>query len=162
MAWNIIYRPWGGTKVLGYWLNYYFILFDCFSLFLHFLTSLVKFVLCLKFIYGQETGNRHGGAGEGGVCPRKSSLESFSISFTWDSKSAPVNIQEKRQLTGKMSNEMDKEYTEEEIYSQKSQHHRPAGKRKLKQPYVIFSMQLTSKTQQVPYLPVWKRIQRTR
>ena len=53
--------------------------------------------------------------GMGGVCPRKSSLEYFSISFTWDSKSAPVNIQEKRQLTGKMSDEMDKEYTEEEI-----------------------------------------------
>jgi len=33
----------------AYVLNYYLVLLDYFPLFLHFLTSLIKFILCLKF-----------------------------------------------------------------------------------------------------------------
>ena len=50
-------------KVLDFvqWLNYYyFVLLDCFSFFLHFLTSLIKFILWLKFFYRQKAGGGHG------------------------------------------------------------------------------------------------------
>ena len=51
-------------KVLdfAYGLNYYcFVLFDCFALLLHFLTSLIKLILRLKFFYRQKAGGGHGG-----------------------------------------------------------------------------------------------------
>ena len=53
-------------KVLdfAYWLNCYcFVLFDCFSLLLHFLTSLIKRTLWLKFFHRQKAGGGHGGHG---------------------------------------------------------------------------------------------------
>ena len=55
MAQNIICSPWGGTK--GPWLclhYYYLVFFDCLPLFLHFLTSLIKFTLWLKFFQRQR------------------------------------------------------------------------------------------------------------
>ena len=36
------------------WLNYYFVLFDCFPFFLHLLTSVIKLILRLKFFYRQR------------------------------------------------------------------------------------------------------------
>ena len=50
MAQNIIYSPWEGTKKeLCLMVHYYYLQsFDCFSLFLCFLTSLIKFILWLK------------------------------------------------------------------------------------------------------------------
>ena len=53
MAQNIIYSPWEGTKkepclMVHY---YYLLFFDCFSLFLCFLTSLIKLILWLKFFF---------------------------------------------------------------------------------------------------------------
>ena len=56
-AQNIISSPWGGTKVLDLvgWLNcYYFVLLNCFPSFLHFLTSLIQFILWRKFFYRQK------------------------------------------------------------------------------------------------------------
>ena len=59
---NIIYSPWGRTK--GPWLclmaKDYFVLLDCFLFFLPFLTSLMKFILWLKFFYRQKAGGGHG------------------------------------------------------------------------------------------------------
>lgn len=46
---------------LAYRLDYYcFVLFDYFSLLLHFLTSLVKLILWLKFFERQKAGGGHG------------------------------------------------------------------------------------------------------
>ena len=46
------------------WLNYYyFVLFDCFPLFLHFLTSVTKLILWRKFFHRQKAGRGHGGQG---------------------------------------------------------------------------------------------------
>ena len=47
-------------KVLARWLNYYFVLFDCFPLLLHFLTSLIKLVVWLTFFHRQKASRRHG------------------------------------------------------------------------------------------------------
>ena len=41
---------------------YYLVLLDCFPLFLHFLTSLIKLILWLKFFHRQKAGGGHGGA----------------------------------------------------------------------------------------------------
>ena len=47
-----------------HWLNYYYlVLLDCFPLFLHFLTSLIKLILWLKFFHRQKAGWGHGGRG---------------------------------------------------------------------------------------------------
>ena len=53
----------GDLKVLDfvYWPKYYyFVLFDCFPFFLLFLSSLIKFILWLKFFYRQKAGRGHG------------------------------------------------------------------------------------------------------
>ena len=43
------------------WLKYYyFLLFDCFPFFLPFLTSLIRFILWLKFFYRGNAGRGHG------------------------------------------------------------------------------------------------------
>ena len=42
---------------------YYLVLLDCFPLFLHFLTSLIKLILWLKFFHRQKAGGGHGGQG---------------------------------------------------------------------------------------------------
>ena len=42
--------------------------FDCFSLFLHVLTSLMKFILCLRFFHRQEAGRGHGRGRTMGSC----------------------------------------------------------------------------------------------
>ena len=48
------------------WLRYYYLVsFDCFPLFLHFLTPLIK-LIWLEFLHRQEVGWRHGGVGERG------------------------------------------------------------------------------------------------
>ena len=48
-------------------LNYYYsVRSDCFPLLLHFLTLLIKLILCLKFFYRQKAGGGHGGQGVGG------------------------------------------------------------------------------------------------
>ena len=63
MAQNIIYSPWEGTK--GPWLClltncYCFVLFDCFSLLLYFLISLIKLILWLKLFHRKKAGGVHG------------------------------------------------------------------------------------------------------
>ena len=63
MAQNIIYSPWGGTK--GPWLCgmakvLLFCLAWLFSFFSAFLTSLIKFILWLIFLYKQKAGGGHG------------------------------------------------------------------------------------------------------
>ena len=63
-------------KILDFvqWLNYYyFVLFDSFPLLLHFLISLIKFILWLAFLQirsRQRTavGGVGGGGGEGSLC----------------------------------------------------------------------------------------------
>ena len=40
-----------------------FVLFDCFYLLLHFLISLIKLILWLKFFHKQKAGREHGGEG---------------------------------------------------------------------------------------------------
>ena len=48
--------------------HYYLVSFDCFPLFLHFLISLIKLLLWLKFFHRQEAGWGHGrGLGGGGL-----------------------------------------------------------------------------------------------
>ena len=74
-------------KVLDFvlWLNYYyFVLLDCFPLFLHFLTSLIKFALCnswkaeeAKTFYKQELGDLRWGEV---VCPQKGPAGSCLVS----------------------------------------------------------------------------------
>ena len=64
MAQSVIENPWEGTK--GPWLflmtrSLLFYLIYCFPLHLHFLTSLIKCILWLKFFYRQKPGRRHGG-----------------------------------------------------------------------------------------------------
>ena len=55
MAQNITCSPWWETK--GPWLNYYYLVsFDCFPLFLHFLTFLIKLIVWLKFFHRQNAG----------------------------------------------------------------------------------------------------------
>ena len=52
-------------KVLDFvqWLHYYYLaLFDCFLLFLHFLTSLIKLILWLNISHRQKAGGGRGGA----------------------------------------------------------------------------------------------------
>ena len=46
--------------------NYCFVLFEYFPLFLHFLTSLIKLILWLKFFHRQKAGRGHGGQGPQG------------------------------------------------------------------------------------------------
>ena len=48
---------------------YYLVLLDCFPLFLHFLTSLIKLILWLKFFHRQKAGGGHGGQGPWGPAP---------------------------------------------------------------------------------------------
>ena len=42
---------------------HYLVSFDCFSLFLHFLTSLIKLILWLKFFTDRRQGEDMGGQG---------------------------------------------------------------------------------------------------
>ena len=42
-------------------------LLDCFPLFLHFLISLIKLILWLKFFHRQKAGRGHGGQGPNGL-----------------------------------------------------------------------------------------------
>ena len=82
MAQNITYSPWGGTK--GIWLclmstlSLLLLLFglDCFPLFLHFLTSVIKLILWLKFFHRQKA------AGDMGVRDQRVMLH-FSIIFIY-------------------------------------------------------------------------------
>ena len=53
--------------------NYCFVLFECFPLFLHFLSSLIKLILWLKFVHRQ----RQGEVTEGG---QANTVESCSVS----------------------------------------------------------------------------------
>ena len=69
-------------KVLDFvsWLNYdYFVLYGCFSLFLHRFISLMKIILSLNFSR-QEAGGEYGGSCGGGSLSWEGSLGSRSAS----------------------------------------------------------------------------------
>ena len=82
MAQNIIYSPWGGTKGSPL-LNddYNLVSCDCFPLFLHFLTSLIKLVLWLK-VLGRQ---RAWGIRTVGSCSVSEHLAGPSLLFLWKS-----------------------------------------------------------------------------
>ena len=59
--------------------NYCFVLFECFPLFLHFLSSLIKLILWLKFFHRQKAGRGHGVGWAGGRTIRHKVL----LHFRW-------------------------------------------------------------------------------